>query len=159
MGERPVEFTVRPIATVHNSRTEAIDDNWAAIPSEIRLSDELPEACLDGIEAFSHLEIVYLVHKALDKPPVLGSEHPRENPAWPKVGIFAQRKKARPNHLACTIVNLLRRDGRTLHVTHLDAIDGTPVLDIKPVLREFLPQGPVFQPAWCDELMKNYWCA
>ena len=151
--------TVTPIATVHNARTTAADDNWVAIPSEIRLHDDLPESCLDGIEDFSHLEIVYLFHMAIDKPPVLGSEHPRENPAWPKVGIFAQRKKARPNYIGCTVVQLLRREGRTLHVALLDAIDGTPVLDIKPVMREFLPQGEVHQPAWSEELMKNYWCA
>jgi len=152
-------YTVTPIATVHNTRADAADDNWAEIPSTIVLHEDLPEACLDGIEAFSHLAIVFLFDKALDKPPVLGSEHPRENPAWPKVGIFAQRKKARPNHLGCTIVQLLRREGRTLHVALLDAIDGTPVLDIKPVMREFLPQGEVTQPAWSVELMKNYWYA
>ena len=154
-----MEFTLKAIATVHNSRTTPIDDDWASVPSAITLHEDLPESCLDGIDAFSHLEIVYVFHKAVGQPPVLGSEHPRENPAWPKVGIFAQRKKARPNHLGCTVVNLLRREGRTLHVSHLDAIDGTPVVDIKPVLREFLPQGEVHQPAWCDELMKRYWCA
>ena len=152
-----MNFTIREIGTVRNARIEAVDDGWDAIPSEIHLSDELPDACLDGIEAFSHLEIVYVFHRALGSAPLLGSEHPRENPAWPRVGIFAQRKKARPNHLGCTVVRLLRREGRVLHVARLDAIDGTPVVDIKPVMREFLPEGAVAQPAWSSELMRGYW--
>lgn len=152
-----MQHTIHAIATVYNTRTEPVDDGWDAIPSEIRLDDAIPNEALDGIEAFSHLEIVYIFHKATGKPPVLGSEHPRENPAWPKVGIFSQRKKARPNHLGCTIVRLLRREGRSLHVARLDAIDGTPVVDIKPVLREFLPDGPTEQPAWATALMEHYW--
>jgi len=149
--------TIRPIATVHNTRRDAIDDGWDAVESEIRLSDDLPQEVLDGIEDFSHLEILYVFHKALNTPPVLGSEHPRENPAWPRVGIFAQRKKARPNHLGATVVRLIRREGRSLYVVRLDAIDGTPVVDIKPVMREFLPEGSVEQPEWASELMRHYW--
>ena len=79
------------------------------------------------------------------------------NAAWPKVGIFAQRGKARPNRLGATIVEIEKRDGRILHVRGLDAVDGTPVIDIKPVLAEFLPRSPVRQPAWSRELMRDYW--
>lgn len=154
-----MQFVMEPIATVHNARIEPVDDDWARVPSVITLDERLPEACLDGIEAFSHLEIVYVFHRAIGKPPVLGSEHPRENPAWPKAGIFAQRKKARPNFIGCTVVRLVRREGRSLHVERLDAIDGTPVLDIKPVMREFLPEGAVAQPDWSTELMRGYWYA
>jgi len=152
-----MQHTIHAIATVHNARTEPVDDGWDAIPSEIRLHEDIPAEALDGIEAFSHLDIVFIFHLAVGKPPVLGSEHPRENPAWPKVGTFAQRKKARPNHLGCTTVRLLRREGRSLFVERLDAIDGTPVIDIKPVLQEFLPEGPTQQPAWATELMQRYW--
>lgn len=152
-----MEFIVKSIATVHNSRVDPVDDGWAAVPSEIRLKDGLPAECLDGIEEFSHVEIVYVFHKAVVSKPVLGAEHPRENTAWPRVGIYAQRKKSRPNFIGCTIVKLVRREGRSLFVEHLDAIDGTPVLDIKPVMREFLPGGDVRQPAWAEELMRNYW--
>ncbi|TGK06793.1 S-adenosylmethionine-dependent methyltransferase [Leptospira semungkisensis] len=152
-----MDYTIRPVAMIVNSRKETEDDYWAEIVSEIRLEDDLPAEALDGIEAFSHLEIIYIFHKALDKPVVLGSEHPRENKKWPKVGIFSQRKKNRPNHLGATIVELLRRDGRNLLVKYLDAIDGTPVVDIKPVMREFLPMSSVSQPDWSSELMTNYW--
>lgn len=152
-----MEFTVRSIATVHNARHEPIDDGWAAIPSEIRMDENLPMECLDGIEEFSHAEIVYVFHKAAGLKPVSGTEHPRENPAWPKVGIYAQRKKARPNFIGCTMVRVVRREGRSLFVERLDAIDGTPVLDLKPVMRELLPEGTVRQPRWSEELMRNYW--
>lgn len=152
-----MEFQVTSIGTVHNSRREIVDDNWASVPSEVRLHDSLPLECLDGIESFSHVEIVYGFHKALCSRPMMGADHPRENPAWPRVGIYAQRKKARPNFIGCTIARLVRREGRSLFVERLDAIDGTPVLDIKPVMREFLPNGNVRQPDWCDDLMRKYW--
>lgn len=152
-----MEFIVRAIGTVHNERKAVEDDYWMRYPSEIRLNDDLPADCLDGIDAYSHIEIVYLFHKAAGYAAVVGAEHPREILAWPKVGIYAQRKKARPNFIGCTIATLLRRDGRSIFVERLDAIDGTPVLDIKPVLREFLPVGEVRQPGWADEVMRNYW--
>jgi tRNA-Thr(GGU) m(6)t(6)A37 methyltransferase TsaA len=134
---------------------EPIDDNWSTVESVIELADNLPAECLDGIEEFSHLEIIYLFDKSTKT--FIGSEHPRENKKYPKVGIFAQRKKDRPNHIGATIVNLERRDGRKLIVKNLDAMDGSPVLDIKPVFEEYLPQGELKQPSWTRDLMKNYW--
>jgi tRNA (Thr-GGU) A37 N-methylase len=74
-----------------------------------------------------------------------------------RTGIFAQRGKNRPNRLGTTICALVRVEGRTLVVQELDAIDGTPVLDIKPVMAEFLPRSAVRQPAWSHELMSEYW--
>ena len=131
------------------------DDFWGNVVSEITLIDKLPEECLDGIEAFSHLEIIYYFDKSTKE--LKGAAHPRENPNWPKVGIFAQRKKDRPNHIGTTIVELVSRKGKTLTVKMLDADDGTPVLDIKPVVKEFLPLSKVSQPTWISELMKDYW--
>lgn len=148
-------ITVQPIAFVSNNRIEAADDEWLSVESVIELAAELPEESLDGIEQFSHIEVLYYFHKSTKV--CVGSEHPRENAAYPKVGIFAQRKKDRPNHLGATIATLVRREGRKLYVTHLDAIDQTPILDIKPVFREFLPQDDVVQPNWTHELMNNYW--
>ncbi len=81
----------------------------------------------------------------------------RNNPEWPAVGIFAQRGKNRPNRIGSTICRIIRREGRTLVVSELDAIDGTPVLDIKPVMQEFLPRHEVRQPHWSRELMRLYW--
>jgi tRNA (Thr-GGU) A37 N-methylase len=86
-----------------------------------------------------------------------GARHPRNNQQWPAVGIFAQRGKNRPNRLGTTICTLVRVEGRALVVQELDAIDGTPILDIKPVMAEFLPRSAVRQPAWSHELMREYW--
>ena len=149
------EFSFRSIAKVHNTRTEPVDDNWSKVESVIELDHDLPAECFDGIEDYSHLEIIFLFHKSAKT--FVGSEHPRENKSFPKVGIFAQRKKDRPNHIGTTIVTLIRRENRKLFVKNLDAIDGTPVLDIKPVFSEYLPSEKIMQPAWTKELMKNYW--
>ncbi len=142
------------VARVKNERTEIVDGDWDTITSEIILSDHLPAECLQGIEEFSHLEIIFFFHSA--EKTITGSAHPRGNPLWPEVGIFAQRKKNRPNHLGATIVRLIRVEARKLIVSNLDAINGTPVLDIKPVFREFLPAGAIRQPDWSHELMKDY---
>jgi tRNA-Thr(GGU) m(6)t(6)A37 methyltransferase TsaA len=149
------DILIKPIGFVKNSRTEPLDDHWLSVESIIELTDELSEDCLDGIELFSHLEILYHFNRSTKT--VVGSEHPRENKNFPKVGIFAQRKKDRPNHIGSTIVELIKHDHRKLIVRHFDAIDGTPVLDIKPVFQEYLPKEKVVQPEWTKMLMKNYW--
>jgi len=152
-------FAVAPIGTVHSARTEPVDDDWDSVRASVEISDELPPECLDGIEAFSHAEVLYLFHRVDESAIVRGARHPRGNAAWPRVGVFAQRGKDRPNRLGSTIVRVLRREGRTLEVAGLDAVDGTPVLDIKPVFAEYLPRGEVRQPGWTHEVMRDYWRA
>jgi len=146
---------IRPIGYVKNKRIEKSDKNWSSVESVIELTNEFKSDSLYGIEQFSHLEILFHFDKS-DKE-FKGSEHPRGNDKCPKVGIFAQRKKDRPNHIGATIVNLIKKVGTTLIVSNLDAIDGTPVIDIKPVFKEYLPKGEVIQPDWTKELMENYW--
>jgi tRNA-Thr(GGU) m(6)t(6)A37 methyltransferase TsaA len=148
---------LQPVAVVYNARSEVVDDNWGLIESAIELLPEMPEAALDGVESFSHVEVLYFFHQVPASEVVTGARHPRNNPQWPQVGIFAQRGKNRPNRLGAGIARVLRREGRTLYVTGLDAIDGTPVVDIKPLMREFLPQGEVRQPPWVAELMQDYY--
>lgn len=150
-------ITIRPVAFVKGGRRLIADDYWGDSRAEIVLADDLPTESLDGIETFSHVEVVFFFDKVGGQAIVTGGRHPRENTAWPKVGIFAQRGKARPNRLGVTIVEVEKRDGRSLHVRGLDAVDGTPVIDIKPVIAEFLPRTPVRQPAWSHELMRDYW--
>jgi len=151
------DISVSPIGVVCNTRLSPDDDDWGDLVSEIRLNPALPEESLDGLEAFSHAEIIYQFHLVGEEQIVMGARHPRENPRWPSVGIFAQRARLRPNRLGLTVVRILRREGRSLFVEGLDAINGTPVLDIKPVMQEFLPRGPLHQPGWSHELMKEYW--
>ena len=151
-----MDIQLQPVAHVKNSRQEIKDDHWATIISEIELDPQIPANAFDGIDAFSHLEIIFHFDRS-DRSKIVFSGHPRGNPAWPHVGIFAQRKKDRPNALGLTIVELVKREGNTIWVKYLDAIDGTPILDIKPVMKEFLPLSEVKQPDWAGELMREYW--
>lgn len=150
-------ITVKPVAFVRGGRSLVADDYWGDVRAEIVLADDLPTESLDGLETFSHAEIIFFFDKLPESSIRPGARHPRENTSWPRVGIFAQRGKARPNRLGVTIVEIEKRDGRTLRVRGLDAVDGTPVIDIKPVIAEFLPRTPVRQPAWARELMRDYW--
>jgi len=151
-----MQITLHPIATVTNKRPTPTDDFWGDTISVITLLPHIPEEAFKGIEAFSHLEIIYYFDKA-DPAKIVYSGNPRGNPAWPEMGIFAQRKKDRPNQLGLCTVELMGHTGRTIKVKYLAAIDGTPVLDIKPVFKEFEGKGDIKQPQWSVELMKDYW--
>jgi tRNA-Thr(GGU) m(6)t(6)A37 methyltransferase TsaA len=150
-------ITLSPIGVVKSSRRVVEDDHWGEIASEIELDSSFTEEALYQIEEFSHAEIIYYFHLVEDGKIETGARHPRNNKDWPKVGIFAQRGKNRPNRLGVTIVKIIKREGAHLFVQGLDAVDGTPVLDIKPVMKEFLPREDIRQPGWSTELMKNYW--
>jgi tRNA-Thr(GGU) m(6)t(6)A37 methyltransferase TsaA len=150
------EFSVNPVAFVHNSRKEITDDFWGNVVSEIRLAEHLPEECFGSISSFSQLEIIYRFDKVPNED-IVFSGHPRGNKNYPLTGIFAQRKKDRPNQLGLCRVELIEHKGRSIWVKYLDAIDGTPVLDIKPVFREFDHKGEIKQPGWVEDLMKDYW--
>jgi tRNA (Thr-GGU) A37 N-methylase len=101
--------------------------------------------------------VVFLFDRVPDEKIETGARHPRGRKDWPEVGIFAQRGKARPNRIGLTVCRLLAVDGLRLTVRGLDAIDGTPVLDIKPVMTGFLPRGPIREPGWAKEIMREYW--
>jgi tRNA-Thr(GGU) m(6)t(6)A37 methyltransferase TsaA len=152
-----VSITLHPIAFVRSSRDVVEDDRWDAETASIDLADHVPTEALAGLADFSHAEIVFVFDRLEESNVVTGARHPRGNTSWPVVGIFAQRGKNRPNRLGATMVRILAVEDRRVLVAGLDAIDGTPVVDIKPVIREFLPRGEVRQPAWATELMKGYW--
>ena len=152
-----LEISLQPIATVKNERLIPEDDNWNSITSLIELEKNVPEFALNGIEDFSHLEIIFFFDKVeLDKA-IFELRSPRNNPQWNPVGTLAQRNKNRPNRLGLTTVKLIKREGTKLFVQGLDAISGTPILDIKPVYQEFLPRETVKQSEWSKELMEGYW--
>lgn len=151
------KISLIPIAHVRSSRKAIKDDEWGGVESEIILVNDVSSDTLEGIESFSHLEVIFYFDKVEDQKIVRGSAYPRGNPKYPKMGIFAQRKKSRPNKLGLTRVKLLSRENDVLKVKGLDAIDGTPILDIKPLMREFLPREEIRQPDWAVDLMKNYW--
>lgn len=149
-----MQYNITPVARVRCNRHSPDDDHWNSFDSYIEIAEDVPEESIAGIEGYSHLEIIFLFDKATE---VVWYGHPRNNTAWPLTGIFATRKKDRPNHLGLTTVELIKVEGRKLYIKNLDAIDGTPVADIKPVWKGFQPKGNIKQPGWVDELMKNYW--
>jgi len=151
-------FTVEPIGYVRSSRDAAIDDNWDAVTAVIELdATQLQPDATDGLEAFSHIEVVFLFDRVDVEDVCRGSRHPRGNTAWPRVGILAQRAKDRPNRIGLTTCRVLQVNGLRIEVSGLDAIDGTPVLDIKPVMAGFATRGDMREPAWATELMAEYW--
>lgn len=153
-----MSFTLTPIGHVRGGRADAIDDDWGASRATIALDpDKFTPDAFAGLAAFSHAEVIFLFDKVPDDKIETGARHPRNRMDWPLVGIFAQRGKNRPNRLGLTTCRIVAVDGLTIEVEGLDAIDGTPVLDIKPVMVEFLPRGDVRQPDWSHELMQGYW--
>jgi tRNA-Thr(GGU) m(6)t(6)A37 methyltransferase TsaA len=151
-------FTMRAIGTVRCARAEPIDDDWDRFESVVALDPaQFGASALQGLDEFSHVEIVYLFHRVDPAAVRSAARRPRGNYSWPEVGIFAQRAKGRPNRIGVTRCRLVGVDGLEIRVAGLDAIDGTPVLDVKPHMQEFEARGPVSQPAWSRELMEGYW--
>jgi len=152
-------FEMTPIGVVRNERTEATDDDWDRVNSSIELDlSVVGEKAIKGLFRFSHIEVVFVFDRVDPNSVELGARHPRGNTDWPQVGILAQRAKARPNRIGTTVCELMAvRPNGVIEVRGLDAIDGTPVLDIKPYFAEFAPRGDVTQPEWTHQLMAQYW--
>ena len=148
---------IHAIGFVEAIRDHAEDDFWGGEEACISLTEEFTAEALQGLAEFSHVEVLFLFHEVDPLKIITAARHPRNNKAWPAVGIFAQRGKNRPNRLGSTICRVVRVDGTKLIVSELDAINGTPVLDIKPVMVEFLPRQDIYQPSWSHELMREYW--
>lgn len=153
-----VPIAMRPIGTVVGGRGEVADDDWAGERAVIRLDPAAfgPES-LYGLGSFSHLEVVYHFHRVPAERIESGARHPRGNSDWPLVGIFAQRGKNRPNRIGVSRCRLEAVEGLDILVEGLDAVDGTPVLDIKPYMAEFGPRGGIRQPQWATEIMRHYY--
>ncbi|HEX7443129.1 MAG TPA: SAM-dependent methyltransferase [Acidimicrobiales bacterium] len=152
----PIE--VVPIGVVCSSRDEAVDDDWDAVESRIEFDpSRFDVAATVGLDTFSHVEVVFVFDRVTNDRIEMGSRHPRGRTDWPEVGIFAQRAKDRPNRIGTTVCSVVAASGLTLHLRGLDAIDGTPVLDVKPYMEGFGARGPIRQPGWATELMSDYW--
>jgi tRNA-Thr(GGU) m(6)t(6)A37 methyltransferase TsaA len=152
----PIEL--EPIGRVHGGRSEAVDDDWGKSRAVIALDPlRFTADALAGLADFSHVEVIFQFDRVPENKIEYGARHPRGRADWPLVGIFAQRGKNRPNRLGLCTARVVSVDGLSLEVEGLDAIDGTPVLDLKPAMREFLPRETLRQPDWAGELMKDYW--
>ena len=154
-----MSYTIEAVGHVQGGRVEATDDDWGESEAVIELDARFGADTLAGLDSFSHAEIVYLFHQVEADEVETGARHPRGRADWPRVGIFAQRGKNRPNRIGVTICRIVGVAGRTLAVRGLDAIDGTPVIDIKPLLSGFLPREPVREPDWARAIMARYWSA
>ncbi|MGW1142157.1 SAM-dependent methyltransferase [Streptomyces zhihengii] len=156
MSAEPVALT--PVGRVVGGRAEAVEDGWGDVRAVIRLDDAFREKSpVLGLEAFSHLEVVFVFDRIDPGAVRTGPIPPRGQPDGAPVGVFAHRGPYRPNRLGVSRCRLLRVDGLDLHVTGLDALSGSPVLDIKPYMAEFAPAEDVAQPAWSTRLMSRYY--
>jgi len=122
--------------------------------SRIVISDDLTEI-LDGIEEYSHLVVLYWAHKVPEQSRLLTKVHPMGRKEFPLVGIFGTCSPARPNPVLMTVVRLHGRKENVLEVSGLDAIDGSPVIDIKPYVKDFYPQREVLVPEWMQRILKE----
>jgi tRNA-Thr(GGU) m(6)t(6)A37 methyltransferase TsaA len=128
-----VEINLAPIGFVRNNIKEREIEDWRTITSEIIIKEDLKEA-LSRIDEFSHIIVIYWMHKLPPSQRSIIKVHPKANQNLPLVGVFASRSPARPNPIGITTVKLLERRDNVLKVIGLDAINGTPVLDIKPYI-------------------------
>jgi tRNA-Thr(GGU) m(6)t(6)A37 methyltransferase TsaA len=152
------ELTLRPIGWVRGGRAAVEDDDWGGVTSRIELDpDVLEPSATQGLDEFSHLEVVFVFDRVDPGAVCRGARHPRGNPDWPEVGILAQRAKDRPNRIGLTVCEIRAVRPGVIEVAGLDAVDGTPVLDVKPYVSGFAPRSEVREPAWITELMRGYW--
>lgn len=144
-------FVLKAIATVRNEVTEPMRRGWAEVVSDIVVDPSLA-ACLDGLEEFSHIIVVFWMHRVprTEQPPP--RIHPQGRADLPLVGLFATRTPYRPNPVGVRVSRLLERRDNVLRVMGLDAIDGTPVLDIKPYLPPYDAPSDFSVPDWARKL-------
>lgn len=153
-----MEILLHPVGFVRGGRSEPTDDNWGTSRAAIELdTGRFTADALMGLDAFSHAEVVYLFDRVTDDEITYDARHPRGRKDWPRVGIFAQRGKNRPNRIGVSVCQIVEVKGTRLEVWGLDAVDGTPVLDIKPVLSGFAARGDFREPEWAREIMASYW--
>ena len=148
------KIIMQPIGYVHNQVTEKKDSEWGCDISTIILNEEYTGG-LTGLSEFSHA--IILCH--LDKAKFIPEKHllrrPRNRADMPLLGIFSQRTKDHPNQIGITSAEILAVTENSITVRGLDAIDGTPVLDIKPYFPVF-DKRDATTPGWVDILMDHY---
>lgn len=143
------EIKMKPIGYIHRaSKEEDVKDK--SLISRIIIRRDLIEA-LEGIEDFSHVFVLFSMHKVSRKEKQPLKVHPRGRLDLPLLGVFATRTAFRPNPIGLTLVELLERKGNILVVKGLDAFDGTPVLDLKPFNSRDMASNARF-PEWHKKL-------
>jgi tRNA-Thr(GGU) m(6)t(6)A37 methyltransferase TsaA len=148
-------FNIVPIGLVSSPVSELVDESWGKVVSRITLNPEYKGGLL-GLEGFSHAIVVTYLNRARFDPLQHLRRRPQGLESMPEVGIFSQRSKDRPNPIGITTVRILAVGTDTLDVSGLDAIDGTPVIDIKPYYPHYDQILSPKIPDWVNELMKDY---
>ena len=149
---KSIEMT--PIGRVENTVSEKKDTDWGANVSSITLEEQYAGG-LSGLGQFSHAIILYYLDQAQFVKEKHLQRRPQNREDMPMVGIFSQRAKDRPNRIGMTSVEIVSVSDRTLTVKGLDAVNGTPVLDIKPYYPVYDRKEAVV-PEWVDRLMAHY---
>ena len=144
-----------PIGIVKSPVKEGVDKDWGKVMSEIHIDNEFARG-LNGIDSFSHIVVIFEMHQSSWTPKNDLVRRPQGCVDMPLVGIFAQRAKHRPNPIGITSVRLLGVEGNILRVQGLDAIDETPVLDIKPYFPQYDRVTSSRTPEWVGRLMSDY---
>lgn len=137
------------IGTVRSSRTQLGAEGWEGLESSIEVFTAFA-AGLRGIDGFSHLIVLTWLHLVPPEDRTAIALPPAGDPAQPPVGIFALRVAGRPNPIGCSVVALLGIEGTLLRVRGLDAVDGTPVLDLKPYLPAYDSAPDAALPGWAQ---------
>jgi tRNA-Thr(GGU) m(6)t(6)A37 methyltransferase TsaA len=149
-------FEITSIGTVRNERTDIQHtDNWGAVRSTITIDERFGEASLQGLEGFSHVEVLFVFDQFPDQGDYREPRPYRGRADLPPVGVFAGRGPRRPNRIGVTCCAIESVHGRQLTVLGLDAVSGTPIIDLKPVIVEFIPVDAA-QPRWVSDMMAEY---
>jgi tRNA-Thr(GGU) m(6)t(6)A37 methyltransferase TsaA len=143
-------MTLKPIGVVRNEIKQPVRHGWGEIVSEIVVDSDLTEA-LDSLDEFSHLIVLYWMHQLPAGRQLPLKVHPMGKPELPLVGRLATRSPSRPNPVGQATVRLLERKDNILKVKGLDAIDGTPVIDIKPYLPGYDSADDAEVPLWITD--------
>lgn len=167
----PPDIALTPVGVVHNQLMDVIwspdgmNDSWRARALRGKASlaavstievDPALDGILDGTEEFSHLLVLWWPDRRLSGLEKRTRVRPMGRQDMPEVGIFATRSPVRPNPVLATVVKLVARRGNVLEVTGLDAIDGTPVIDIKPVTPSDCPGEELRVPEWMDRIGRDH---
>jgi tRNA (adenine37-N6)-methyltransferase len=143
-----MEIEFKPIGTVRSPVKERERRDASDVIAEIIIDPEFAEG-LEGVEDFSHLTVIYYMHKSRKPAPL--KVHPKYRKEPTPIGVFASRSPDRPNALGKTIVKILERRENVLKVKGLDAIDGTPVIDIKPYIPDIDSVTGAELPSWMTQ--------
>ena len=147
-------IVMAPVGYVRNGVTDRKDTGWGKDTSAIVLEEQYASG-LKGLGDFSHAIILYHLDQAKYEKEKHLQRRPQNREDMPLTGIFAQRAKDRPNRIGMTAVEIGDVTDGTLVVKGLDAVDGTPVLDIKPYYPVY-DRKDARVPEWVDRLMEHY---